>query len=59
MSEHIEIMKKETESIVVVPSKALLNCSASSEGEGTEEETLRVAILVCSGECMLRVEDDE
>lgn len=28
-----------------IPSNALFNCSASSEGEGTEEETLRVAIF--------------
>lgn len=30
---------------IKLPSKAVLNCSASSDGEGTEEETLRVAIF--------------
>lgn len=30
----------------IIPSKAVLNCSASSEGAGTESETLRVAIFL-------------
>lgn len=49
-----------------LPSKADFNCSASSDGEGTEDETLRVAIFfvlllslsLCGQVCMLRVEAD-